>query len=341
MGTNELLKETLILRISMSKKYKLIINIAMVIIGIIGMVIYYTANNNKAVQPNIDESARVKANEIPKESITVAVARKELKKGMRLTSEDFRLETVQVEKDSEEVKKFSVGDIDNWMVKTDVATGGKIPAAVLVAPGSDEYIQMSAKPGTIVYGFAIQKSDSYLFSNVRAGEGVDIYLAYILRENREDDGQKESIPTADTTDSINNRHFKLIMKDKKILSITSSRSKVTKMVDQNSPIDNEGYVLVELSPAEVMTLKGLENKSIYLFPTNKNSDDMSLEHSVLVGSEGQWPIDNRDILFTNSPAPSPAPIVVENIIQEPQNTMDSIREYRGTSTASTEIENKK
>lgn len=66
----------------MSKKYKLIINIAMVIIGIIGMVIYYTANNNKAVQPNIDESARVKANEIPKESITVAVARKELKKGM-------------------------------------------------------------------------------------------------------------------------------------------------------------------------------------------------------------------------------------------------------------------
>ena len=147
MGTNELLKETLILRISMSKKYKLIINIAMVIIGIIGMVIYYTANNNKAVQPNIDESARVKANEIPKESITVAVARKELKKGMRLTSEDFRLETVQVEKDSKEVKKFSVGDIDNWMVKNDVATGGKIPTAVLVAPGSDEYIQMSAKEG--------------------------------------------------------------------------------------------------------------------------------------------------------------------------------------------------
>lgn len=323
----------------MSKKYKLIINIAMVIIGIIGMVVYYTANNNKAVQPNTDESALVKANEKPKESITVAVARKELKKGMRLTSEDFRLETVQVEKDSEEVKKFSVNDIDNWMVKNDVATGGKIPTAVLVAPGSDEYIQMSAKPGTIVYGFAIQKSDSYLFTNVRAGEGVDIYLAYILRESREDDGQKESIPTADTTDSINNKHFKLIMKDKKILSITSQASKMTKIVDQSSPIDNEGYILVELSPAEVMTLKGLENKSIYLFPTNKNRGDMSLEHSVLVGSEGQWPVDNRDILFTNSPAP--APIVVENIVQEPQNTIDSIKEYRGTSAASTEIENKK
>ncbi|MFU0885523.1 hypothetical protein ACM26S_05775 [Kluyvera sichuanensis] len=56
----------------MSKKYKLVINIAMVIIGIIGMVVYYTANNNKTVQPNTDESALVKENEIQKESITVA-----------------------------------------------------------------------------------------------------------------------------------------------------------------------------------------------------------------------------------------------------------------------------
>ena len=317
----------------MSKKYKLIINIAMVIIGIIGMVIYYNANSNNTGL-GADESTQVV--ETPKENITVAVARKELKKGARLTSEDFRLETVQVEKDSVEVKKFSVDDIDNWMVKSDVAMGGKIPVAALAEPGSDEYIQMSAKPGSIVYGFAIKKSDSYLFTNIRAGEGIDIYLAYMLRENREDDGHKESIPTADITDSINNRHFKLIMKDKKILSITSKVSGMNKMVAQSSPIDNEGYVLVELSPAEVMTLKGLENKSIYLFPTNKNSDDMSLEHSVLVGSESQWPIDNRNILFTNTPTP----VAVEHMVQEVLNNMDSIREYRGSSSASTEIENK-
>ncbi|MFP5595620.1 hypothetical protein [Kluyvera sp. 142486] len=317
----------------MSKKYKLIINIAMVIIGIIGMVIYYTANNNQAVQPQ-GETLQVKAVETPKESITVAIARKELKKGIRLTSEDFKLETIQVEKDSGEAKQFSVGDIDNWMVKSDVAMGGKIPATVLVEPGSDEYIQMSAKSGSIVYGFSIQKSDSYLFTNLRAGEGIDIYLAYMLRENRENDELKELIPTADMTDSINNRHFKLIMKNKKILSIRSQSLKMKKIVDQSSPMDNEGYILVELSPAEVMTLKGLENKSIYLFPTNRNDDDMSLEHSVLVGSEGQWPIDNRNILFTNTS--SPAPIVVEQVVPE---NLDIIKEYRGSSSTNTTIEN--
>lgn len=317
----------------MSKKYKLIINIAMVIIGIIGMVIYYTANNNQVVQPQ-GETLQVEAVETPKESITVAIARKELKKGIRLTSEDFKLETVQVEKDGGEAKQFSVGDIDNWMVKSDVAMGGKIPATVLVEPGSDEYIQMSTKSGSIVYGFSIQKSDSYLFTNLRAGEGIDIYLAYMLRENRENDELKESIPTADMTDSINNRHFKLIMKNKKILSIRSQNFKMKKIVDQSNPMDNEGYILVELSPAEVMTLKGLENKSIYLFPTNRNDDDMSLEHSVLVGSEGQWPIDNRNILFTNTT--SPAPIVVEQVVPE---NLDSIKEYRGSSSTNTTIEN--
>lgn len=322
----------------MSKKYKLIINIAMVIIGIIGMVIYYTANNDKIVQPKTEESPQVTTIDTPKENITIAVARKELKKGVRLNSEDFRLETIQVEKDSEEVKKFSVGDIDNWMVKNNVATGGRIPVAVLVEPGSDEYIQMSVKPGSIVYGFTIQKTDSYLFTNVRAGEGVDVYLAYMLRENREDDGQKGSIPTADTADNINNRHFKLIMKNKKVLSINSQTSRMEKMMEKSNPIDNEGYILVEMSPAEVMTLKGLENKSIYLFPTNKNNESMSLEHSVLVGSEGQWPIDNRNILISNTP-PS---VEMENIVQEPLNTMGYVREYRGSGSATgTEIENKK
>ena len=322
----------------MSKKYKLIINIAMVIIGIIGMVIYYTANNNKSMS-QVEQVLQTKAPDTPKESITVAIARKELKKGVRLTSEDFRLETALVEKDSGEAKQFSVGDIDNWMVKSDVAMGGKIPTTVLVEPGSDEYIQMSTKSGSIVYGFSIQKSDSYLFTNLRAGEGIDIYLAYMLRERREDDGLKESIPTADMTDNINNRHFKLIMKNKKILSIRSQTSKMQKIVEQSNPLDNEGYILVELSPAEVLTLKGLDNKSIYLFPTNRNDGDMSLEHSVLVGNEGQWPIDNRNILFTNTS--SPAPIVVEQVIPENMDLMDSIKEYRGSSSTSTMIENPK
>ena len=153
-----------------------------------------------------------------------------------------------------------MGDIDNWMLKSDISEGAKIPQAILVKPGSEEYIKMSAKPGSIVYGFSIKKNDSYLFNNAQAGGGVDIYLAYNLRVTKDESGEIKTAPVTDATDHI-----------------------------------------AEFDPA----------------------------HSVLVGDEGQWPIDNRNILST---AVQSATTI--------QNDSEFIREFRGENSANSSINSK-
>ncbi|HDG1702334.1 TPA: hypothetical protein PFE33_004707, partial [Kluyvera ascorbata] len=167
----------------MSKKYVLIINIAMVIIGILGLSFYFLMEKKAAVKPQqVQQLQKIETPSAPTENITVAVAQKDLTKGMRLTGGDFKLVTLNIAEGSDEKNSLSIVDsIDSWMINSDIAAGAYIPKAALVEPGSDEYITMSATPGSIVYGFSIKNSDSYLFTNAHAGGGLDIYLSYNLR----------------------------------------------------------------------------------------------------------------------------------------------------------------
>ncbi|WP_312655810.1 hypothetical protein [Kluyvera ascorbata] len=306
----------------MSKKYTLIINIAMVIIGILGLSFYFLMEKKAAVKPQqVQQIQQVEAPAVPTENITVAIAQKDLTKGMRITGGDFKLVTLNIAEGSDEKNSLSIVDsIDSWMINSDIAAGAYIPKAALVEPGSDEYITMSATPGSIVYGFSIKNSDSYLFTNAHAGGGLDIYLSYNLRTTVGNSGDTRTTPTINTDNDINSRHFKLLMKDKKILAISSTNMK---NVGKSNPLKNEGYVLVELTPAEVRILKGLDGARLYIFPTTANLTENDLTHSVLVGDEGQWPIDNRDILSTETYSGGD----------------NSIREYRGPGTASTKVQN--
>lgn len=305
----------------MSKKYALIINIAMVIIGILGLSFYFLMEKKVAVKPQqVQQIQQVEAPAVPTENITVAVAQKDLTKGMRLTSGDFKLVTLKVAEGSDEKKNLSVNDsIDSWLIKSDITAGAYIPQTALVEPGSDEYITMSATPGNIVYGFSIRSSDSYLFANAHAGGGLDIYLSYNLRMTVGDSGDTRTTPTINTDDDINSRHFKLLMKDKKILSIISTNMNT---LEKGNPLKYEGYVLVELTPTEVRILKGLDGSKLYIFPTTENLTAADMAHSVLVGDEGQWPIDNRDILSTEMYS----------------GGANGIREYRGPGSASTKVQ---
>lgn len=312
----------------MSKRYSLIINIAMIVIGIIGMLLYFISNNRKVVQSQ--QTQQVQQVEVPQERISVAVAKKDLIAGMVLTSSDFTEESRTVTKDSDEIKNFQITDsINEWMVRDAIKSGTEIPVHSLIKPGTDEYINMSVKPGQIVYGFSIQRADSYLFTNLKAGEGVDIYLSYNLLQATSDDGHVTTIPTIDTSlsqDIISNRRFKILLKNKKILSIqTTAKGLAEKVVSESTtPMSKEGYMLVELTPDEVRMLKGLDGGKFYIFPTTDGltQPEIKPENSVLIDAEGQWPIDNRNILFNEIKA-----------IEKKEEPVEEkkVKEYRGAS----------
>ncbi|MBJ3589767.1 hypothetical protein JGC56_01105 [Salmonella enterica subsp. enterica serovar Saintpaul] len=308
----------------MSKKYSLIINIAMIVIGIIGMLLYFISNNRKSVQPQ--QIQQIQQVEVPQERISVAVAQKDLVGGTVLTSSDFKYESRTVAKDSDEIKNFKInGSVNEWMVRDAIKAGSEIPVPLLIKPGTVEYIRMSAKPGQIVYGFSIKKADSYLFANLKVGGGVDIYLSYNLVHDKTDDGQVQTISSIETSqDIISNRRFKLLLKNKKILSIArASRSLTEKVVtDEVNPMTNEGYMLVELTSDEVRILKGLDGGKFYIFPTTDgiSQPEIKPENSVLIGAEGQWPIDNRNILFNE----------IKPIEKKEESVVEGkVKEYRG------------
>lgn len=310
----------------MSKKYSLIINIAMIVIGIIGMLLYFISNNRKVVQSQ--QTQQVQQVEVPQERISVAVAKKDLIAGMVLTSSDFTQESRTVAKDSDEIKNFQINDsINEWMVRDAIKSGTEIPVHSLIKPGTHEYIKMSVKPGQIVYGFSIQRADSYLFTNLKAGGGVDIYLSYNLLQTTSDDGHVTTTSTIDTAqDIISNRRFKLLLKNKKILSLeTTTKGLAEKVVSDNTtPMSKEGYMLVELTPDEVRILKGLDGGKFYIFTTTDGitQPEIKPENSVLIGAEGQWPIDNRNILFNEIKA-----------IEKKEESVEEkkVKEYRGAS----------
>jgi len=306
---------------SMNKKYTLIINIAMLVVGLIGILIYFAINKKPAVvvqAPPVVEQ-QIKEPEVIKENITVAVAQKDLKKGTLLSAEDFILKTLNILEGSNEKKLYGIEtNINNWMIGNDITAGSYLPKESLIEPSSEQYVALAVRPGNIVYGFSIKQADSYLFTNAHAGEGLDIYLSYNLMKITHENGDVSTTPTVNTTDEINDRHFKLLMKNKKILFIKSNSIK-------DNPLTNEGYVLVELTPAEVRTLKGLDDAKLYIFPTTENMTQLDFAHSVLVGNEGQWPIDNRDILSTEVKS---------------GGTGDSVTEYRGSVETKKETEEK-
>lgn len=305
----------------------------MIVIGIIGMLIYFISNNRKVVQPQ--QTQQVQQVEVPQEMISVAVAKKDLIAGMVLTSSDFTEESRTVTKDSDEIKNFKITDsIKEWMVRDAIKSGTEIPVHSLIKPGTHEYIKMSVKPGQIVYGFSIQRADSYLFTNLKAGEGVDIYLSYNLLQATSDDGHVTTTPTIDTAlsqDIISNRRFKILLKNKKILSIQTTAKGLTEKVvsDSTTPMSKEGYMLVELTPDEVRMLKGLDGGKFYIFPTTDGltQPEIKPENSVLIGAEGQWPIDNRNILFNDikSIEKKEKPVVEIKVEEE------KVKEYRGAS----------
>ncbi|VUS64973.1 hypothetical protein [Klebsiella spallanzanii] len=303
----------------MNKKYSQIINIVMVVIGIIGMLIYFFSDRKPAITAQPDTQVQQEKEPIiPTETITVAVASRDLTKGIKLAASDFKLKTLTIAQDSNEKSLYGVKNVDNWMIKSDVEANSYIPVSALVSPGSEEYIVMSAKPGSIVYGFSIKNSDSYLFANTKAGEGIDIYLSYHLRKEVKEDGNISVTPTTGTSDAINSKHFKIIMKNKKVLAIQKFGAQVVDTIaTTDNPLKKEGYILVELTPDEVKTLKGLDGAKLYIFPSQLDEGDIGIKHSALVGDEGQWPIDNRDILS------------IETSLKNNKTVDEKVKEYRG------------
>lgn len=266
------------------KRSALVIYIVMIIVGIVGLFFYV----NKSQSP---KPLRVRQQEnIRQETIAVAVARRDLEASSVLQSGDFQIKNVSVGAGSADVQ-FNITNTNpvNWALKSPVSANAYIPPASLIAPGSDEYMAMFLQPGNVLYTFELESSDNYLLTNLKPGQGVDIYLSYSLRTGV--DGTNEIVSPAH---SIHNSRLKPLMVNRRVLAIRLAQI----MMKNGIAVSEAGsQLIVELQDNEVKMLKGLEGKAkILLFPTIQGVSVDKTETVVLPHTEASWPVSN-DVIF--------------------------------------------
>lgn len=274
------------------KKSALGIYVIMIVVGLVGLFFYITKSENPA--PRVEQQKP-----IPQETITVAVATRELKANSILQADDFQLKNISVAAGSADTQfKITQPKLVNWALNSSISSGSYISPKMLVEPGNDEYLAMFLQPGNVLYTFELATSDNYLLRNITPGQGIDVYLSYSLKPG--DDGFNQVVSPAHT---ISESRLKPLLVNKRVLAIRHAG-----VVNKNGVERLEGgsLLIAELQDNEVKLLKSLEGKSkIILFPSTQQPGKNASEGTSTVVKETSWPVNNEPIFkFTEPPHPA-------------------------------------
>lgn len=280
------------------KKGGLVVYIVMIVVGLLGL-FFYSKSNQEATVPQQNVS---QVETKPKQTISVAVANHDLEPKSVLKPEDFQIKRVEIDANSGDARYNLAGrTITDWALRSGIQANSWIQPSLLAEPGSDEYIAMFLKPGNILYKFILKKSDSYLLDNLKAGQGVDVYVSY--RVHRPGNTVSSIGNGNESLESRLYSRLKPLMGNKRVLAIRSVNNIIRGTADVagavGSNINNksgEGELVLELQDNEVKMLKGIgdSDANIVLFPAVTSADGKS--KIKLSAEEATWPVSG-DVIF--------------------------------------------
>lgn len=267
------------------KKSALGIYVIMIVVGLIGLFFYVTKSDNPVPQGEAKKN-------IPQETITVAVAKRELKANSILQPDDFQIENISVAVGSADTQfKIRQPKLINWALNNPISSGAYISPEMLVEPGSDEYLAMFLQPGNVLYTFEIGSSDNYLLRNIKPGQGMDVYLSYSFKQGA--DGFNQIVSPAH---AISESRLKPLFLNKRVLSIREAG--LARKGEGN-------FLIAELQDNEVKLLKSLEGKAkIIIFPSTYRPGKDAPEGNSAAVEKASWPVNN-DPIFKFSEPPRP------------------------------------
>lgn len=278
------------------KKGGLVVYIVMIVVGLLGLFFYSQSNKEATVPQQKISQAETK----PKQTISVAVANHDLEPKSVLKAEDFQIKRVEIDANSSDARyNLANKTITDWALKSGIQANSWIQPGLLAEPGSDEYIAMFLKPGNILYKFILKKSDSYLLDNLKAGQGVDVYVSYRVHRS----GNTYSSNNSESLESRLYSRLKPLMGNKRVLAIRSVNSILRGTADVTGTVGSNmnnksgaGELVLELQDNEVKMLKGIgdSDANIVLFPAVTSADGKS--KIKLSAEEATWPVSG-DVIF--------------------------------------------
>ena len=276
------------------KRGGLLVYVVMIVVGILGLFFYFNQSRPAAILQASQPEKK------PQQTISVAVAIRDLDASTVLRAGDFQMKTVTVEVGSSDAQFHLAGkSLDNWALKSAVPANSWILPGLLAEPGSNEYLSLFLQPGNILYTFELNKADNYLLNNVKAGQGVDIYLSYRRIYPKHEDTLEVGADQSREKNQLYNR-LKPLMGNKRVLAIRPAKTVVNNGV---SVVEKGSQLVVELQDREVKMLKGLggELANVLLFPAATSPEGKST--IALPSLEAAWPVSD-DVIFNLPPVPA-------------------------------------
>lgn len=276
------------------KRGGLLVYVVMIVVGILGLFFYFNQSRPAAILQASQPEKK------PQQTISVAVAIRDLDASTVLRAGDFQMKTVTVEVGSSDAQFNLAGkSLDNWALKSAVPANSWILPGLLAEPGSNEYLSLFLQPGNILYTFELNKADNYLLNNVKAGQGVDIYLSYRRIYPKHEDTLEVGADQSREKNQLYNR-LKPLMGNKRVLAIRPAKTVVNNGV---SVVEKGSQLVVELQDREVKMLKGLggELANVLLFPAATSPEGKST--IALPSLEAAWPVID-DVIFNLPPVPA-------------------------------------
>lgn len=276
------------------KRGGLLVYVVMIVVGILGLFFYFNQSRPAAILQASQPEKK------PQQTISVAVAIRDLDASTVLRAGDFQMKTVTVEVGSSDAQCNLAGkSLDNWALKSAVPANSWILPGLLAEPGSNEYLSLFLQPGNILYTFELNKADNYLLNNVKAGQGVDIYLSYRRIYPKHEDTLEVGADQSREKNQLYNR-LKPLMGNKRVLAIRPAKTVVNNGV---SVVEKGSQLVVELQDREVKMLKGLggELANVLLFPAATSPEGKST--IALPSLEAAWPVSD-DVIFNLPPVPA-------------------------------------
>lgn len=271
----------------MKDKKLIVLYILMLVVGCV-LLFSNTSTETKADKEKSAEiQQEIKQEQLSKEIVTVAVAKRDISDRTIMTTADYYFKTMEVNKnDFDKTLYISNPDqINNYVTKNNIEKETIIQQQFIASPTSSEYQSLILKPGEYVFPINIDVQDAYLLDNLKSGDLIDIYITYGSEQNT-----GKTVTYVSPSRNFLTTNIKPLIVGKKILLIQNNSANP---VNSNR---NLGQIDIILTNDEIKLLRTImTNASIVLYPSTY---DKSLDDGMMILNEREksWPLSEKQIL---------------------------------------------
>ncbi|MCG3100536.1 pilus assembly protein CpaB [Enterobacter sp. DRP3] len=253
----------------MNHRMLFFLSVIVIAVGIIGIV-----TQKNAVVPHQSSITQIKTT---KKAIVIAEATRELHPRDILRPEDFRIRTIEVDKNENDIRDLSslgTKNLTGYLIRNNIPQDSSILPAFIEAPTSKTFVIHSLNADELPYGYPVSAEDGYLLSSLSTGDSVSMYIRLV--EVEKDKESKVGLVSEGSNSSDKNMKKYALSRLTGPLSIlqVNEDKKAASGHAYGQPI---GTIVLRLNRKQLADLRVVEKAGdILLFPASNGQSDVKV-----------------------------------------------------------------